>query len=91
MKGRDLFAVLGGAVVALRASVARSVEPVRVGFVSGGDAKGAAAFVAALRDGLAGEGYHEPDTLILECLYADYIHSSTFCSSSRSSSGGVSS
>jgi len=72
MKRRDLLAVLGGAVVAPRFSVAESAAPVRVGFVSGGDEKGAANFVAALRDGLAAEGYHEPDTLSLECLYADY-------------------
>jgi putative ABC transport system substrate-binding protein len=72
MKRRDLLAVLAGAVVALRASVAESVEPARVGFVSGGDEKGAAAFIAALRDGLAAEGYQEPGTLQLECLYADY-------------------
>jgi putative ABC transport system substrate-binding protein len=49
-----------------------AAEPARVGFVSGGDEKGAAAFVAALRDGLAAEGYQEPGTLQLECLYADY-------------------
>jgi putative ABC transport system substrate-binding protein len=72
MKRRDLLAVLGGAVAALRLSAADSAEPVRVGFVSGGDEKGAASFVAALRDGLAAEGYHDPDTLTLERLYADY-------------------
>jgi putative ABC transport system substrate-binding protein len=72
MRRRDLLAAIGGAMVALRASAAESVEAVRVGFVSGGDDKGAAAFVAALRDGLATEGYHEPGTLHLECLYADY-------------------
>jgi ABC-type uncharacterized transport system substrate-binding protein len=47
-------------------------DPARVGFLSGGDEEGAAGFVAALRDGLAVEGYHEPDSLNLECLYADY-------------------
>ena len=72
MKRRDLLAVLGGAVIAMRASAVESAEPVGVGFVSGGDEKGAAAFVAALRDGLAAEGYQEPGTLRLECLYADY-------------------
>src|SRR5215472_13494508 len=72
MRRRNLLAVFGGAMVALRFSVTESVEPVRVGFVSGGDEKGAANFIAALRDGLAAEGYHEPDTLTLECLYADY-------------------
>ena len=72
MKRRDLLAVLGGAMVALRASAVESAEPARVGFVSGGDEEGAAAFVAALRDGLAAEGYREPGTLNLECLYANY-------------------
>ena len=62
----------------------------RVGFVSGGDEEGAADFVAALRDGLAAEGYHEPGTLSLECLYADYSLDA-FRRLSRSSSGGVSS
>src|SRR5262245_53884619 len=72
MKRRDLFAVLGGAIVALRAPAAASAEAVRVGFVSGGDEKGMSDFVAALRDGLAAEGYREPGTLKLERLYADY-------------------
>jgi ABC-type uncharacterized transport system substrate-binding protein len=72
MKRRDLFAVLGGAMVALRASAAVSAEAARVGFVSGGDEEGAVDFVAALRDGLAAEGYREPGTLSLECLYANY-------------------
>ena len=72
MKRRDLLAVLGGAVVGLSSSAVESAEPVRVGFISGGDEKGAASFVAALRDGLAAEGYYEPDTLNLERVYADY-------------------
>ena len=72
MKRRNLLAVLGSAMVALRTSAPKSAEPASVGFLSGGDEKGAAAFVAALRDGLAAEGYHEPGTLDLECLYANY-------------------
>jgi putative ABC transport system substrate-binding protein len=72
MKRRDLLAVLGGVMVALRASAVNSAAPARVGFVSGGNEEGAAGFVAALRNGLAAEGYYEPDTLSLECLYADY-------------------
>ena len=72
MRRRDLPAAFGGVMVALRASTANSAAPARVGFLSGGDDKGAADFVAALRDGLAAEGYHEPGTLILECVYADY-------------------
>jgi putative ABC transport system substrate-binding protein len=72
MKRRDLLAAFGGAMVALRAPAVESAEPARVGFVSGGDEKGAADFIAALREGLAAEGYREPDTLVLERLYADY-------------------
>src|SRR4029077_18101145 len=37
-----------------------------------GDSKGAEEFVAALRDGLASQGYREPETLTLDLLYADY-------------------
>jgi hypothetical protein len=59
----------------------KSAASARVGFLSGGDEEGAAAFVAALRDGLAAEGYHEPGTLILECLYADYSLERIPCSS----------
>ena len=70
MKRRDLLAVLG-VMVALRASAVDSAAPAHVGFLSGGDEEGAAGFVAALRDGLTAEGYHEPGTPHLECLYAD--------------------
>lgn len=72
MQRREVITLIGAAMVALRGSAVESAEPVRVGFVSGGDEKGAADFVAALRDGLAAEGYHESGTLNLECLYADY-------------------
>ena len=72
MKRRDLLVVLGATMFVPHASAVEGAEPARVGFVSGGDEKGAAAFVAALRDGLAAEGYQEPGTLQLECLYADY-------------------
>jgi putative tryptophan/tyrosine transport system substrate-binding protein len=72
MRRRDLLPVLGGTMIALRASAVEGAEPVRVGFVSGGDEKGAADFVAALRDGLADEGYREPGTLSLERQYANY-------------------
>lgn len=72
MQRREVITLIGAAMVALRGSAVESAEPVRVGFVGGGDEKGAADFVAALRDGLAAEGYHEPGTLNLERLYADY-------------------
>src|SRR5260221_11823263 len=71
---RDLLAVLGCTTIALRrAATAKGAgRPVRIGFVSGGDEKGATDFVAALREGLAAEGYHEPATLSLDRVYADY-------------------
>ena len=72
MLRRKVITLLGGSVVALRTWAVESAEPARVGFVSAGDEKGAAAFVAALREGLAAEGYQEPGTLHLQCLYADY-------------------
>ena len=72
MRRRHLLAMLAGARVALRIATARGTEPAHIGFVSGGDKRGAAGFVAALRDGLAAEGYREPDTLSLDLLYADY-------------------
>ena len=72
MQRREVITLVGAALVALRGSAVESAEPARVGFVSGGDEKGAADFVAALRDGLAAQGYHEPGTLNLERLYADY-------------------
>jgi len=37
MKRCDLLAVLGGVVVGLSSSAVISAEPVRVGFISGGD------------------------------------------------------
>jgi putative ABC transport system substrate-binding protein len=72
LKRRHLPALLGGAIVALRTAAAAAAQPAHVGFISGGDEQGAANFVAALRDGLAAEGYREPDTLRLDRLYADY-------------------
>jgi len=49
-----------------------AAERPHIGFVSGGDSKGAEELVAALRDGLANQGYREPETLTLDLLYADY-------------------
>jgi len=72
MKRRELIAVLGGALVALRTTSAESTGLVRIGFVSGGDERGAKDFVAALRVGLVAEGYREPDTLSLDQRYANY-------------------
>jgi putative ABC transport system substrate-binding protein len=73
MRRRDLIAMLGGAMAAGPALAASAgAAAAHIGLVSGGDERGAANFVAALRDGLAAEGYREPDTLILDRRYADY-------------------
>lgn len=71
-KRRDFLATVGGATLKLRAGAVRGTNSARIGFVSGGDKEGAKDFIAALRDGLAAEGYHEPDTLSLDRVYADY-------------------
>jgi ABC-type uncharacterized transport system substrate-binding protein len=72
MRRRDFLIMLAGAITTLRAVAVRAAPSVRVGFVSGGDEKGAKDFVAALRDGLGAAGYREPETLSLDLLYADY-------------------
>ena len=74
MRRRDLMTMLAGAALArpLAALAQQGPGPARIGFVSGGDEKGAADLVAAFRDGLAAEGFREPDTLMLDRLYADY-------------------
>ncbi len=77
MKRRQILALLGGAAAmasssAMRTAAAQGARPAHIGFISGGDERGARDFVAALRDGLAAEGYREPDTLSLDLLYADY-------------------
>lgn len=69
MQRRDLLASSGLAMVVPHCVLA--ARPPRVGFLSGGDEKGAENFVAAMRDGLRAQGYSEPDTLILDQLYAD--------------------
>lgn len=70
MRRRDLFAALGAAMAL--PGTALAAHPAHIGFVSGGDEKGAASFVAAMLDGLRAEGYSEPQTLILDRRYADY-------------------
>ena len=72
MKRRDVLAMLGCAMVALRVPTAVGVPAARIGFISGGDEGSAEGFVAALRAGLAAEGYREPDTLSLDRRYADF-------------------
>jgi putative tryptophan/tyrosine transport system substrate-binding protein len=72
MRRREFIAMLGGAMVALRTAAAEGAAPARIGFVSGGDERGARDFVAALRDGLALKGYREPDTMSLDLRFADY-------------------
>ena len=72
MRRRELMATIAGATIAVAVRRARASEPTHIGFVSGGDQKGAADFLAALRDGLNAEGYREPDTLNLDLRYADW-------------------
>src|ERR1700747_993045 len=69
MYRRQLLAMLGGTAVAGHSVAA---ERPHIGFISGGDSKGAEGFVAALRDGLASQGYREPESLTLDLLYAAY-------------------
>lgn len=69
---RDLLGAIAGGTAALTPMWVRAAEPVHIGFVSGGDQKGAADFLAALRDGLGDEGYREPDRLKLDIRYADW-------------------
>jgi putative ABC transport system substrate-binding protein len=69
MRRRDLLA-LGLAMSTPRlASAARQAH---VGFISGGDEKGAETFVAAMRDGLHDLGYVEPQTIAVDRLHANY-------------------
>src|SRR5436853_501666 len=70
MRRRDF---LVSAIVTLGALAVHAAAPVRIGFASGGDEKGAKDLVAALRDGLAAAGYREPEALSLDLLYADYM------------------
>jgi putative tryptophan/tyrosine transport system substrate-binding protein len=70
MRRRDLLATLGLTIAAPWS--ASGTRPPRVGFVSGGDERGAESFVAAMLDGLHAEGYSEPGTINLDRLYADY-------------------
>lgn len=70
MQRRDLLATFGLAIAAPWSASAG--HPPRIGFVSGGDEKGAESFVAAMLEGLRAEGYSEPGTMTLERLYANY-------------------
>ena len=70
MRRRDLVATLGVAVAVPRFALA--ARRARIGFISGGDEKGAETFVAAMRDGLGALGYAEPETIAFDQLYADY-------------------
>jgi putative ABC transport system substrate-binding protein len=70
MRRRDLLATLGAAIALPRFGLA--ALPAHIGFLSGGDEKGAESFVAAMLDGLRAEGYSKPQTLTLDRRYADY-------------------
>jgi hypothetical protein len=71
-KRRRFLSMLAAAGVVLGAPRSGRTAPAHIGFVSGGDKHAAAGFVAALRGGLAAEGYREPGTLMLDLAYADY-------------------
>lgn len=70
MQRRDLLATLG--LVSAVPRFALATQPPRIGFLSGGDEKGAESFVAAMLDGLQAAGYSVPGTMTLDRLYADY-------------------
>jgi ABC-type uncharacterized transport system substrate-binding protein len=72
MRRRDLLAMFGGALFAVRIAEANGAAAKHIGFVSGGDERGAKAFIVALREGLAEKGFREPDTLKLDEFYANY-------------------
>src|ERR1700745_2391681 len=73
MRRRDFLEILARTMVTLRETFAQAGASARIGFVSGGDERGAKDFVAALRDGLAAAGYREPGSLTLDLRYADYV------------------
>src|SRR5690348_13191070 len=72
MKRRQFVATLAGSGWALGVAPRARAAPAHLGFLSGDDKRGAAGFVAALRDGLAAEGYVGTDAPGLDLVYADY-------------------
>jgi putative ABC transport system substrate-binding protein len=70
VRRRDLISTLG--VVLTVPHAVGAAKLARIGFVSGDDEKGAAGFLGAMRDGLAAEGYAEPETMIVDRAYANY-------------------
>jgi ABC-type uncharacterized transport system substrate-binding protein len=72
MRRRDLLSGAAGAIIAASCRDGRAAEPSHMGFISGGDANSAADFLRAMRDGLADEGYREPETMRLELRFADW-------------------
>jgi putative ABC transport system substrate-binding protein len=74
MKRRNFLGVLGSAVAwPLAARAQKGTRPAYIGFISGLDKAGAAGFIDAFRDGLAGRGYVEPSTLKIDTLFADFV------------------
>ena len=67
-----LCAIAGVAASAKPALAVQRSSPARVGFISGYDEATARDFIAALRDGLAGYGYVEPRSLVLDLLFANF-------------------
>jgi putative tryptophan/tyrosine transport system substrate-binding protein len=75
MRRREFITLLGGAAAAwpLGARAQKGTRPAYIGFISGLDKAGAAGFIDAFRDGLAGRGYVEPSTLKIDTLFADSV------------------
>jgi len=72
MHRRELI-ILGSAAVVwpLGAWAQKDTKPAYIGFISGLDKAGAAAFIDAFRDGLAVRGYVEPSTLKIDTFFAE--------------------
>ena len=75
MRRREFITLIGGAAVAwpLGARAQKGTRPAYIGFISGLDKAGAAGFIDAFRDGLAGRGYVEPSTLKIDTLFAEFV------------------
>lgn len=72
MRRRDLLTVVGGGI-ALRPLVglAQPAKLTRIGWLTAQEAAGVAAFLAALRSGLADRGYVEGRNLVIESRFGD--------------------
>lgn len=73
MRRREFITILGGSAVAwpVVARAQKNARPAYIGFISGLDRGGAAAFLDAFVQGLAAFGYVSPRTLKFDTLFAD--------------------